>query len=212
MIFAYLFIGFILAALGGAFPGASNIAVIATTVKQKPNNGLQIAFGASLGEVFVAFLALSYSMLASHFLDMNMWIKSAFAIVFLAVGALFLVKHRLPKKSAKSLKNKSLPARVLKGFVLGAVNPPVLLFWLLSIALVNNNITPLSNMLGVGSLLLFFIGVFLGKLLILVLYGHTGKKLLQSNQNTNSTHTLNKAIGLALISIAVIQAFRVWVI
>lgn len=212
MIVLYFFIGLLLAALGGAFPGASNIAVISATVKSKPSHGLQIAYGAGIGEMLLAFMALSYSMMVSHFFEMNMWIKSTFAIVFLLVGVLFIFKHKLPKKQQAKGKIEGSSVRFLKGFILGAVNPPVLLFWLVAIALVHNNIMELSAMLATPILLLFFSGVFLGKLLILFVYGQTGKRLVNSKNQQSGASKMNRAIGLALIGIALIQGVRLWAV
>ena len=71
----YLIIGAFLAALGGAFPGASNIAVVSAAAAGKRIQGQQIAYGAGLGEITLALLAISYSMLVTDFLQMHAWVK-----------------------------------------------------------------------------------------------------------------------------------------
>ena len=157
----YLFVGLILAAMGGAFPGASNIAVVSTVLNGNPKQGKQIAYGAGLGEITLAFLALYYSMMVTDFFAMNPWVKIAFVFVFFAVGGLFLLKHKLPKKQNKKTRTSGFGGRLVKGYALAALNPPVLLFWLVAIALVHNNYFELSAMIGIPALLLFFAGVFL---------------------------------------------------
>ena len=212
MLILYFFVGLLLAAVGGAFPGASNIAVVSTALNGKPQQGKQIAFGAGLGEITLAFLALYYSMMVTDFFAMNPWVKIAFVFVFFAVGGIFLVKHRLPKKERENSKSASVMERLIKGYALAALNPPVLLFWLVAIALVHNNYFELSAMLGLPELFLFFAGVFLGKVAILLVYGSTGKRLANSKKEYSGNKGMNRAIGLALISIAIIQGIRLWVI
>jgi len=40
-------------------PGASNLAVIKTTINENIKQGLKISYGAGIGEVILAFLALT---------------------------------------------------------------------------------------------------------------------------------------------------------
>ncbi|NQX76308.1 LysE family transporter [Gilvibacter sp.] len=212
MFILYLVIGVLLAGIGGAFPGASNIAVISAAAKGRQRQGQQIAYGAGLGEISLAFLALSYSMFVADFLKMNPWIKVLFVGVFLIVGTLFLFKQQLPKRKKKSNESGSMSTRLLQGYLLAAINPPVLLFWLVAVALVNSNYVELSAMLDLSSLLFFFFGVFLGKVGILMIYGSTGKRLASKETKKRSKVCLHTLIGIALIGIAVVQALRLWVI
>lgn len=212
MLILYFFVGLFLAAVGGAFPGASNIAVVSTTLDGRPRQGKQIAYGAGLGEITLAFLALYYSMMVSDFFEMNPWIKITFVFLFISVGVLFLLKHKLPEKDRSNAKSTSFTERLLKGYALAALNPPVLLFWLVAIGLVHNSYFELSAMLGLPELFLFFAGVFLGKVTILLVYGSTGKRLASKNKASKGNKGMNRAIGLALISIAIIQGIRLWVI
>ena len=64
----YIIIGIILSAVGAVPLGASNIAVITTTTKESLSIGFRIAHGAGLGEVVLAFIALTYSNLITTFL------------------------------------------------------------------------------------------------------------------------------------------------
>lgn len=208
----YFLVGTMLATLGGAFPGASNIAVVSSVVGGNPKQGKQIAYGAGLGEITLAFLALYYSMMVSDFFEMNPWVKVTFVAVFFAVGSLFLFKHKLPNKQKRKANNFGPWQRLFKGFALAAFNPPVLLFWLVAIALVHNNYFELSAMLALPKLMLFFGGVFLGKVAILLIYGSTGKRLTNGKQKTAGNKGMNTVIGLALIAIATIQSLRLWVI
>ena len=207
MLILYFIVGSILAAMGGAFPGASNIAVVSATVNGQSQSGKQIAYGAGLGEITLAFLALYYSMMVTDFFAMNPWIKVAFVLVFLIVGGLFLIKHRLPKKQSQKDTSSNIGKRLLKGYALAALNPPVLLFWLIAIALIHNNYFELSATLSTAELLLFFVGVFAGKISILLLYASTGKRLMQKKQQSGN-RAMNTFIGIALIGISLVQGIR----
>ncbi len=67
MILLYIISGIILSAVGAVPLGASNIAVITTTSKESFSKGLKIAHGAGFGEVVLAFIALTYSKIITHF-------------------------------------------------------------------------------------------------------------------------------------------------
>ena len=208
----YLIIGAFLAALGGAFPGASNIAVVSAAAAGKRIQGQQIAYGAGLGEITLALLAISYSMLVTDFLQMHAWVKVLFVVAFLLAGTLFIIKNRLPKLKTRQAQLDKPIKRLLQGYLLAAVNPPVLLFWLVAIAIVNNNYVTLSAMLKSSYLLFFFLGVFLGKVGILMIYGSTGKRLAEKQLNSTKQVCMHTVIGITLIGIAVVQALKLWVI
>lgn len=202
MILGYFLIGLVMAMIGAAPLGASNIAVITTAGKESLSKGMHVAYGAGFGEVILAFLALCYSQLFSDFFNMNSWVQLVFIISFFAIGIFFL----LPKKPSVSFK-KSLksPSKFITGFVLAFVNPPVLLFWILAISITHKFMLSVSDMSPIIILLLFFTGIYLGK--VMMLYGY-GKWSSKRSQNQENKTKLYKGIGVALIAIAMVQGVR----
>ncbi len=202
MTLGYFIVGLVIAALGAAPLGASNIAVITTSSNQSLSKGMYIAYGAGLGEVILAFLALCYSPLFSDFFTRNPWVQLVFIISFLAIGIFFL----LPKKPKISFKKPlKSPSKFFTGFILAFANPPVLLFWILAISITHKYVLSVSDMSPMTLLLLFFSGIYTGK--VVTLYGY-GKWSSKVSQNNGSKTKLYKGVGIALIAIAMVQGVR----
>ena len=167
MIIAYFFVG-ILASIVGALPlGASNIAVINTTLKQNSAQAYKIAIAAGIAEVALSLYALHCNIAVTNFINKNMWIQITIVLLLLFVGAfLFFKKH-----SGKSLKRKRLTqSKYATGFLLGILNPPVLIYWIVAIGFLNKNHFVLSLQSSLSVLFLFFAGIYLGKFLTLYFY------------------------------------------
>ncbi len=202
MILGYFIIGLVIAALGAAPLGASNIAVITTTGKESLSKSMHIAYGAGFGEVILAFLALCYSQILSDFFNMNPWIQLVFIISFLAIGIFFLLPNKPKIALKKSIKS---PSKFFTGFLLAFANPPVLLFWILAISITHKYVLSVSDMSPITVLLLFFSGIYTGKVVTLYGYGKWSSKMAQTN---GSKTKLYKGIGIALIAIAMAQGVR----
>jgi len=203
MIILYFIIG-ILASIIGALPlGASNIAVINTTIKQNAKQAFKIAIAAGVAEVILSYYALHCNMIVRDFFDRNMWIQILIVIILMAVGS-FLVLRKNKEKSTK--RNRLTTSKYITGFLLGILNPPVLIYWIVAFGIINNN----NLMLSLGSplfvLFLFFAGVYLGKLFTLYLYSKFSMSI--KNRVHNITSVINKVTGILLIVIGIAQAIK----
>jgi len=203
MIVIYFITG-VLASIIGALPlGASNIAVINTTIKQNAKQAFKIAIAAGIAEVVLSYYALHCNMVVRDFFDRNMWIQILIVVILMAVGS-FLVFKKNKKKAPK--KNKLTSSKYATGFLLGILNPPVLIYWIVAFGIINNN----NLMLSLGSpllvLFLFFAGVYLGKLLTLYIYSKFS--IVIKNKVQNITLVINKVTGILLIIIGIAQAIK----
>ncbi|WP_298895949.1 LysE family transporter [uncultured Psychroserpens sp.] len=203
MIFIYFIIG-ILASVIGALPlGASNIAVINTTIKQNAKQAFKIAIAAGIAEVILSYYALHCNMVVRDFFDQNMWIQIVIVVILMAVGSFLIFKKNKEKASKKKRLTSS---KYATGFLLGILNPPVLIYWIVAFGIINNN----DLMLSLGSplfvLFLFFAGVYLGKLLTLYLYSKFSIAI--KNKVQNITLVINKVTGILLIVIGIAQAIK----
>ena len=203
MILLYFIIG-IFASIVGALPlGASNIAVINTTIKQNAKQAFKIAIAAGVAEVILSYYALHCNMVVRDFFDRNMWIQITIVIILMIVGG-FLFFKKTKKKTPK--KRKLSSSKYATGFLLGILNPPVLIYWIVAFGIINNN----DLMLSLGSplfvLFLFFAGVYLGKLLTLYLYSKFSIAI--KNKVQNITLVINKVTGVLLFVIGVVQAIK----
>lgn len=209
MILLYIFTGIILSVVGAAPLGASNIAVITTTAKDSFSKGMRIAHGAGLGEVLLAFIALSYSKMISDFFNMNSWIQITFIGLFFTIGLFFLFSKKISFRIKKTAKSKRKHSMFLKGFLLAVLNPPVLIFWIIAISLTQKYIVPISNMSPLLILLLFFTGVYTGKFITLYLYGKLSHR--SAKKQSHEQYKLYRMIGVALILLSTIQGLRFFV-
>ena len=207
MILVYLFIG-IIASLIGALPlGASNIAVINTTLKQDAKQAFKIVIAAGIAEVILSFYALHCNTVVRNFIDMNMWIQIAIVFVLLTIGAFLLFKKTTEKSKNKKSITKS---KYATGFLLGLLNPPVLIYWIVVIGMINKYNYTLSIQSSIFILFLFFSGSYLGK--ILTLYAYSKFSLFIKEKSQNISTKVNRITGVLLIVIAVFQAVKLYAI
>jgi len=203
MIILYFLIG-VLASIIGALPlGASNIAVINTTIKQNAKQAFKIAVTAGIAEVVLSYYALHCNIIVREFFDRNMWIQVLIVVILMAAGSFLLFKKNKEKKAKKNKLNSS---KYATGFLLGILNPPVLIYWIVAFGIINNN----NLMLSLGSpfqvLFLFFAGVYIGKLI--TLYSYSRFSISIKNRVQNITLVINKVTGILLIIISVAQAIK----
>lgn len=89
MTLLYFLIGMLAAIIGALPSGASNIAVINTTLKQDAKQAFKIAITAGIAEVLLSLFALHCSMTVTKFAKNNVWIQIVI-VIFLAASAVYL--------------------------------------------------------------------------------------------------------------------------
>lgn len=210
MILLFLLVGF-LASIVGALPlGASNIAVINTTVKENFKQALKIIIAAGIAEVILSYYALHYNMLVNDFFATNQWLQILIALLLLAIGGILFFKKNKEKVKQLKTKRSIWNSKYMTGFLLGLLNPPVLIYWLLVYSFVNTNIAMLSVKSSIGILLLFFGGVYIGKVFTLYLYGRFSLVIQRKFQNINAV--INKVTGSLLFTIGMLQFVKLYFI
>jgi len=104
-------------------------------------------------------------------------------------------------------KRKLKIPKPLLGFILGMVNPAVLMYWLVAITFLNKKIMHLDLYINDTLLLLFLIGVFFGK--VVTLYGF-GKFSHQLSLKTHHISTkVNQIIGVLLAIVSIVQFIKI---
>ncbi len=200
MILLYILSGFVLAVLGALPPGASNLVVVKAAIDGRFKQSQKLSLGAGFGEVILALLALLFGMVVQDFIGMHLWVQWLLLSVFALVGIYFLSFRESGHKRDKRSTN-----HYLTGFLLSVINPPVLLYWVIVITLVQSHLL-LSSQTPLLLLGLFFVGVFAGKITTLFGYKQLAKNWVKSN--SASPKKSNKIIGIALLSIASLQALK----
>ena len=211
MIIVYLLIGVFAAVLGALPLGASNIAVINTTLKQNAKQAFKIAAAAGIAEVILSYYALHCSMPVKDFFFNNKWVQITVAGILLSVG-LFLFFKKESKNRNHSKKRKLTKSKYATGFLLGILNPPVLIYWVIAYGFINDN--DINIMLSLKSsfsvLFLFFGGVYFGKLLTLYFYSRFSLMIKKRIQNI--TLIINKVTGVLLVIIGVVQTINIYTV
>lgn len=199
MIYSIFFIGCIATIIGAAPPGASNLAVIKTTLQENIQESLKISYGAGIGEVLLALIAFSFGMMVQDFITMNLWIQVA-GFVILGVVGIYLIRKKKTEKNPSKIGSK-----YVTGFLLSLINPPVLVYWILVFSFVQVTLNfhlDMNNVL----LILFIAGVFTGKVLTLYAYSKLGTHLATKKDNFKSN--INVLIGSVLLGLSIIQGLR----
>lgn len=206
MITLYLLLGLTTAIIGAAPLGAVNIAVINTSIKENTQKALYIAAAAGIGEVLLAFFALHCSMELSTFFQENQWIQILFVTLFLGIGFYFLLKKTSETTTKNRIRIDLGKSKFLTGFSLAFLNPPVILYWILAISLINKHLFKLDPKTSLLALILFFFGIYIGKISTLYLYSKWGNKMTEKEDS--SKQKLFKIIGIALILLSIVQGVK----
>lgn len=210
MILLYIIIG-LLASIIGALPlGASNIAVINTTLKQNAKKAMKIAITAGIAEVILSYYALHYNMMVKDFFATNQWLQVLIAVVLLGVGGFLFFKSNQGSEKKMTPKKSFWKSKYATGFLLGLLNPPVLVYWLLVYGVINSRFAMLSFDSPLAVLFLFFLGVYIGKVLTLYFYSKFSLVIKHKFQNINMV--INKVTGSLLFTIGIVQFAKLYFI
>ena len=204
----YLFLGIVTAVIGALPLGASNIAVINTTLKHNLKVALKIAVTAGIAEVILSVYALNYNMMVKEFFSTNQWLQILIALLLLGIGGFLFFKKK--SSSAGKKAKVTFKSHYFNGFFLGLLNPPVLVYWLLVYGIINSNIAMLAMRSSLSVLLLFFLGVYLGKVITLYFYGKFSLYLQMKFSNINAV--INKLNGSMLFTVGVFQFLKLYFI
>ena len=209
MAILYFFIGFIAATIAAAPPGAANLVVMNTTTKQTLRKAFLVALGAGIGEVLLSLLALHCTMNFADYFQQNPWIQITVFFLFVLFGTFFLLRNKY-RRTLKDNQSKTIKTpKFITGLFLAFVNPPVLIFWVLAFSLIQKYLLNVSEMSPWLVLMLFFAGVYTGKVTTLYIYGKWAAKLGRKQQNSGVHKDV--FVGLALMLVGIVQGVRFFI-
>ena len=197
----YLVTGFMAAVLGALPPGAVNLSVMYTTISRGSTFAFPMVVSAAIGEIILAVTALHCAALVEEYVLMNIFIQYIIAALLLLIGIVLFFK-----KTPLAPTTLQLPRRyntLLKVFLLAVLNPPVLIFWLVAFTYLATRVN-ISFQMSIWFLsVLFFAGVFMGKVFTLWLYIQLSNQVRKHVRNI--TLLVNKAVGVLLVLVGIIQ-------
>lgn len=203
----YFFLGLITAVIGALPLGTTNVAVINTTIKDNVKTALKIVYTAALAEIILVLIAICFNMQIENFVEMNVWLQYAIGFILLGVGIILALGRKECVKDENEecilIKKRYTISKQMLGFILGLINPTVLIYWILVISFLNKKMLYLSIDVAYSLLILFLIGVFFGK--VITLYGYGKFSHLLKVKMKNITTRVNRIIGVLLICVSIFQ-------
>lgn len=133
------------------------MAVVKTTVDYNRKGGLEVAFAASVVEIFEALIAISFGLVIGRYLEANFILQFMLAFVFMAL-AIFVVTRK-PRSSLDD-EASNQESFFKKGLLIAALNPQAIPFWIFALATISQYFV--FEYVGIY-LLSFLIAVFVGK-------------------------------------------------
>jgi len=155
----YFLLGTIVCFVGTLPIGPINLAVVKITVDKNAMRGFEVALAASVVEIFKALIALSFGLVIGSFLETNTVFQILVASVFIGLG--ILVWNGKPRDAINNDEGTD-GSELTTGFLLAALNPQAIPFWVFALAAISQYTT--LNYHGL-CLVGFLSGVFVGKLL-----------------------------------------------
>lgn len=209
MIFiAYFFIGFFVTIVGALPLGTVNVAVINTTIKETVQSAIRIIVTAALAEVILVLLALNFNRTIQNFITMNIWLQYTLVVLFITIGIILVLGRKACIKDKNGecilIKKRKIPiSKAALGFLLGLFNPTVLIYWIIALSLLFNNGISLMPNTALVLILIFVVGVYLGKAITLYAYARFSNVL--KVKITSVTTKINGIIGVLLLFAGIIQ-------
>ncbi|TVZ52945.1 hypothetical protein [Dokdonia sp. Hel_I_53] len=201
IILLVLLIGAIAAAINTLPPSATNLGVLKYTADGTISKAMQFAYGAAVGEVVVASLALTFGVLIENLYENNLWIQIVFIILMILVGVYFLRKPAQEQINISSTQS----VRFRNGLLLGTLNIPMFIYWTAILSMLSKYLQISDNSPWLV-IILFLLGVFLGKLGVLYLYGRLSDYMTSNFSAFKGK--LNKIIGIVLLLAATFQSIK----
>lgn len=201
----FVFLIACLASFLGSLPfGPINLSVVDTTIRQSFRAGLWFSAAAAVVEIGQSFIALEFNHSISTFLNTHLWARLLAAFLFLGIGLVFMLRKDKTAQQQRQRRNKS---NFVRGLFIALLNPQAIPFWIFVLAYLDaSRSIHINTHQSLQIVIAFFLGVSLGKLGALLLFGLLGQLISQRCQLIQ--HWMNKAIGGILMGIGLLQGLQ----
>lgn len=196
------FIATIASIIGSLQAGIVNTAVLAHTVKRGPEAGRRMALGGAIPEFIYAAIAFQF---ASWLLDVLGLDAHDVAFIVGSVLILLGLYFAFVFKPVFDLEAVNVKATgIRKGFILGMLNPQLILFWSgVRLALGSFGV----ERFGWLETITFAMGAFAGALVLLLLLVKLGRRALEKWQ-PRTLYMLFRAVGGVLVITGLVAILR----
>lgn len=193
-----IFLGILITSIGALPFGLVNLVVLDISFRSGQKEAMKVARGAAIVEIIFGMIALLFGTAISYYTETYTAVKFLVLIVPWIAGLYFLLK-----------KNKNLNKPVIsdpgfiKGVLLNLVSIQVFLYWLVAISFLN---TMIDFNFKFPELIVFALGIWLGKIGILRIYGYFSPRILSKSEFL--TRNINRIIGSVIILSVLFQFFK----
>jgi len=202
--FSHLLLGFIVSFIGSIPPASINLLVIKIASTKGIKKALAFAAGAVFVEFVYSFIAILFSKYLLENQSINQTIQLVAIPVFLLLGCLSLFKRSKPEDVTEIEKGNEF----VNGLFMGLINPLQIPFWMgyssyfISIGWLKEDFLLIT---------IFVIGIVLGTFLLLFIFAFYSKKWFYENNKSNwNGNMINKIIGWIFITLAIVQAGKIF--
>ncbi len=194
----YLILGSIAAVIGALPFGLVNLSVLRITIEEGQTPAINTARGAALVEVIYGIIAFTLGSYLSKIIGEVSFVNYIIIAISFAVGIVFLLKRR----QIKSEKESHISGFV-KGIFLNLISLQVFLFWIFATAFLISRQLMDSSFI---SIVIFAVGIWIGKMTVLWIYSLLSKKIVSKSQLISNN--MNRIIGVIMLIIGIIQIFK----
>lgn len=199
------FLGLLTSFLGTVPLGLVNLSVVNTTIRKNFRSGFILALAASIVEIVHSFFAVHFGMLITDFIsgEYHLLFDLGIALSLLGIGLFFFFK-KVEENEFKGKKKRLKLSSFMRGALMGLLNPQALPFWIFVISYLQMEHLTVLNM--VEGIISFLIGVSIGKLLCLTLYGYVSTLIVK--RLTTIAAVMNRVMAVIFILMSVFQGVK----
>jgi threonine/homoserine/homoserine lactone efflux protein len=194
----HLGFGFFVSVIGALPFGLVNLSVLDAANRMNNRVALSISHGAAIVEVLFGLIAIYAGSIIHQFISENSIINYISIAVLGLAGIIFLAKRRNIKSPGQS---KS--SGFFKGALLNIISFQVLIFWLVAVAFLSSKQIMDYHF---TTILVFVIGIWIGKMTVLWLYIQLSNKIVSKSKIMSNN--MDRILGFILFVIALIQIVR----
>ena len=187
---------------GSVQAGPVNMMVIKTTLSKNRRSGFYLSLGGCIPEMIYSSLAIFAGMAIEKdttFMWLAQWATVIFFLIFGIYNIFFQSDKEIQVKGNTTIGND-----FLKGFVLGILNPQLLIFWLGIFIYLNHNWIYLADF---NSRFAFILGTSFGAFALLFLLNILADKLKEKIYSKFKLSGFNKLLGYFFIVLALAKIF-----
>jgi len=193
-----LVLGFAACAIGALPFGLVNLNVMQTSLEQNSKSAMLVSQGASVVEVLYGVIAVFAGKILISTLESSIVFNLSIIIIIALIGIIFFFKQQTNNQQVRTHSTS-----FMRGIILNSISIQVLAYWIMAIAFLSTR--ALLDYRPV-SIVLFLIGVWLGKMAVLVFYIYISKRIMLRSQVIS--RNINRVIGTILLLISAVRGFQ----